>query len=90
MICFQWDLVCKKNYLAELSQTLFSVGGLVGELMAAVLIDRYGRKWVTIASYVAVASFGSGLAFTQTFISFIVVRTVLAVFVAVSVIITVQ
>ena len=81
---FQWDLVCSRFYLAELSQTLFSVGGLFGELIAALLMDRYGRKWVAVAGYVGVVALGSGLAFTRSYLAFAITRTLLAVCVAVS------
>ncbi|XP_021355215.1 organic cation transporter-like protein [Mizuhopecten yessoensis] len=43
-IVTEWDLVCDKQGLGELSQTLVMVGQIVGAVFLSPLPDRYGRK----------------------------------------------
>ena len=40
----RFDLVCSKDYLPRLSQTLFFTGTLVGALICGQLSDKFGRK----------------------------------------------
>ena len=50
-VCFplQWDLVCERNFLAELSQSAYQLVALFGEIIMAWLIDKVGRKKMHIA-----------------------------------------
>ncbi|XP_055297266.1 organic cation transporter protein isoform X2 [Sitodiplosis mosellana] len=39
-----WDLVCSKKHLANLSQTIFMFGILVGNMVFGTLADKFGRR----------------------------------------------
>ena len=79
----QWDLVCENNYLSELSQTYYQVGALVGELTMSILVDKFGRKWVHIGASSLVAILGTGVAFTDSYSSFAILRPFVALCVVV-------
>ena len=38
---FQWDLVCEREYLAGITQTLYMTGQVVGGVSSGILADRY-------------------------------------------------
>lgn len=40
----QWDLVCAKNGIAELTQTCYVIGQGLGALTFPVLIENFGRR----------------------------------------------
>lgn len=73
----QWNLVCQRNYLSELSQTAYHLGCLFSEIVFSYLVDRYGRKMVHSVSNLAICVVGIANAFSNTFITFIVLRTIL-------------
>lgn len=76
----EFDLVCDKSMWPEVSQAFFQVGGILGELTASILSDIYGRKWVHILSYFFIIALGVGLSYAQDFLTFIIVRSFVAVF----------
>ena len=39
-VLFQWDLVCEKKQLANVAQTVFMFGILVGNVVFGMLADR--------------------------------------------------
>ncbi|XP_064596460.1 solute carrier family 22 member 15-like [Liolophura sinensis] len=43
-IVAEWDLVCEKAYLSEVSQVLYTVGMAIGSLFVSPISDRLGRK----------------------------------------------
>ena len=46
---FQWDLVCGKGWLVELSMTISHVGAAFGSIIFTQMSDLYGRKPIFIA-----------------------------------------
>ena len=84
-ILFQWDLVCDKNYLSDLTQVIYQLGGMVGDIVGAPITDYFGRKWVHASSYIIVAVFGVGLGFSQNYTTFIIIRFFISIAVSVSV-----
>lgn len=62
---FQWNLVCDKAGLGELTQTIWTAGQGVGSLIFPSIADRYGRKPLTVSCMILLmisgvsASFGS-------------------------------
>ena len=83
---FQWDLVCDKNYLSDLTQVIYQLGGMVGDIVGAPIADYFGRKWIHASCYIIVAAFGLGLGFSQNYTTFILIRFFIAIAISVSVI----
>ena len=83
-IVTEWNLVCTTDILSDLSQVAYEVGSMVGEIAGSTLADHFGRKGVHALSYPAIIALGTGLAFTQTYTAFIVLRFFIAIFVSVS------
>ncbi|CAH2084667.1 unnamed protein product [Euphydryas editha] len=45
-----WNLICDKNMLASLAQSILQVGILVGSIIYGHVSDRYGRKFASLLS----------------------------------------
>lgn len=73
-VCRQWDLVCGRNFLVELSITVFMFGATVGAMLILPLADRFGRKTVMLACLFAQAIIGSATAFVDNYILFTALR----------------
>lgn len=41
MVCFQFDLVCSRQFYVSLSSSFFLLGVLVGAVTSGVLSDRF-------------------------------------------------
>ncbi|XP_046545646.1 organic cation transporter protein-like [Haliotis rubra] len=70
----EWNLVCDKEYLVELSTTIYMVGTTCGALFLSPLSDVFGRKTVMLACLWAQAVLGFGLAWVTDLITYTVVR----------------
>ena len=70
----QWDLVCKRAYLKDLSQTILTVGVMFGAMGFTTLSDRIGRKPVFLFSQWAMVVVGVITAFVPNFYVFLVLR----------------
>ncbi|XP_036356006.1 solute carrier family 22 member 8-like isoform X2 [Octopus sinensis] len=70
----EWDLVCDKAGLSELTQTLFSVGGLIGALTLPYFSDTKGRKPVLVISNILLFIFSFSSSFSPNYYVFIVFR----------------
>jgi len=73
LLC-QWDLVCDKNYLVETSQSVFSVGVMVGIFVFTTLADRIGRKPVLLCCEFTMIVLGVAIAFSRNYVTFVVLR----------------
>lgn len=60
----EFDLVCDREYLLSIGQTVYFLGMMCGGPVFGVLSDRFGRKPMLIAStlLMAISGIGSGLA----------------------------
>ncbi|CAL1546221.1 unnamed protein product, partial [Lymnaea stagnalis] len=47
-IITEWDLVCVRAYLSELSTTLYLVGSMCGALFISALSDKFGRRLLVL------------------------------------------
>ncbi|XP_076444017.1 uncharacterized protein LOC143282301 [Babylonia areolata] len=70
----EWGLVCEKEALTDVSQTLMMVGMMVGAVVITSLADRYGRKPLHIVSGLGVLLFGLATAFAPSFAVFMSLR----------------
>ncbi|XP_052791504.1 organic cation transporter protein-like [Mya arenaria] len=76
-IISEWDLVCSRKELAELSQTLVMIGQGIGAFVFTSLADKYGRKPVHILCHAALFIFALCTAFVPNYPSFAAMRTLL-------------
>ena len=77
----QFGLVCDQNWLSALAITLATVGDFVGAIFAGVYVDRFGRKNGIVTATVVLTVAHLVLAFMPTFVSFLIVRTLLTMIV---------
>ncbi|XP_072178306.1 organic cation transporter protein-like [Diadema setosum] len=69
-----FNLVCGKDDLSDVSQTVFYGGYLVGSLVFGILSDMIGRWWTLLICIVFRLLFGMLLAFSPSWWVFTVVR----------------
>ncbi|XP_065082873.1 organic cation transporter protein isoform X2 [Ochlerotatus camptorhynchus] len=78
-IVSEWDLVCEKANLVNLSQTIFMFGILVGGVLFGSLADKYGRRPPLVIAVIIQLISGVGTAFIPWFWGFVVLRFITAV-----------
>ncbi|KAK6189118.1 hypothetical protein SNE40_005156 [Patella caerulea] len=78
-IVSQFDLVCERGALGDLPQTLLILGQAIGALVLPFFSDRYGRKPTNIISYVCVIGIGVGTAFSNSYITFAILRLLMGI-----------
>ncbi|VDI68520.1 MFS transporter, OCT family, solute carrier family 22 (organic cation transporter), member 4/5 [Mytilus galloprovincialis] len=64
----EWNLVCDKAGLGELTQTIFTAGQAVGALLFPSLSDRFGRKPVSITAMLSVTILSFVASFSNYFV----------------------
>nr|XP_006006775.1 PREDICTED: solute carrier family 22 member 7-like [Latimeria chalumnae] len=73
-IATEWDLVCEKKGLNQLTATLFFVGMTVGSMVFGILADKYGRKPLILLSFIFTTLLGLVSAFSTSYLMFTVTR----------------
>ena len=76
----QWNLVCDRVYLKDLTQTIFVVGQMIGSLICNILADKYGRKPTFLFSHWAMVVVGVANAFAPNYYVFLIFRFFTGVF----------
>ncbi|XP_071590735.1 solute carrier family 22 member 13-like [Heliangelus exortis] len=84
----EFDLVCDKKDLADVSQAVFMTGLLLGALTFGPLSDRVGRRPMYLLSIFLEALFGVGIAFVPHFYVYMAFRCVVGIGVSGTLIIT--
>ena len=74
MSCFQWSLVCGKEPLVDMSQTIMVVGVMVGAMVFSASSDVLGRKPTFLFSEWAMVVVGVLTAFSFNYYVFCVLR----------------
>uniref|UniRef100_A0A8C5R3Y5 Major facilitator superfamily (MFS) profile domain-containing protein n=1 Tax=Leptobrachium leishanense TaxID=445787 RepID=A0A8C5R3Y5_9ANUR len=69
-----WDLVCNFQKMKQIAQSIYMAGVLVGAVLLGGLSDRFGRKKLLIGSYLAMALFGTCVAFLPKFVYYCIFR----------------
>lgn len=70
----EWNFVCSRRWMFAVAQTSTKSGAVVGSLVFGRLSDRFGRKTVFLGSAILQLVFGTLVAFTTEFYTFIAVR----------------
>ncbi|XP_053381641.1 solute carrier family 22 member 6-A-like [Mercenaria mercenaria] len=70
----EWDFVCQKAELGELTQVLYLAGMMAGTFVFPTLSDRFGRKPVMVLSHVFFFGIALGTAFSGNFVVFVIFR----------------
>lgn len=66
--------MCEKDYLVDLSTTIYMVGNTCGALFLTPLSDKFGRKKLILFFLWIQAIIGVGTAFSPDYITFTVLR----------------
>lgn len=75
----EWDLVCTRSSLSSLSQTIFMLGILVGNMLFGVLADKFGRRLPLVIAVIIQLIFGVATSFAPNYWMFVFFRFVTAV-----------
>nr|XP_042715530.1 solute carrier family 22 member 13-like [Chrysemys picta bellii] len=70
----QFDLVCDRKKLNDISQSIYMLGLLLGAVISGSLSDRIGRRPVTLLSMLMMGAFGVGAAFAPNFYVYMALR----------------
>ena len=75
-LTIEQDLVCDREWLKSLSNSMYFVGATFGLLFWGVISDRYGRKTAYVCSHFVTLVFGFCALFTNSMTSYIVLRSI--------------
>ena len=67
----QWNLVCERSFLPELSMMIFGIGRVIGESVGNIVSDKLGRKWVALTGFVIILISGSLSAVSHNYEMFV-------------------
>ncbi|XP_044756717.1 organic cation transporter protein-like [Coccinella septempunctata] len=78
-IITEWDLVCGKERLVDISQVILMTGILIGNILFGLCADRYGRKSILMICVIVQAVFGFVATLSPWFWGFVAARFLVAV-----------
>lgn len=73
-IITEWDLVCSRHQLANISQLLFMLGILTGNMVFGTLADKYGRRLPLVWAVMIQLVSGVSASFATNFWLFVLFR----------------
>ena len=71
---FQWNLVCTRAGLAELTQTFIAAGQCIGALLFSSMADRFGRKPILVFTNLCLFIVGAVTFFVPSYTIFAITR----------------
>ncbi|XP_048203684.1 solute carrier family 22 member 7 [Perognathus longimembris pacificus] len=74
-IATEWDLVCERKGLSQVTSTCFFVGVLLGAVLFGYLSDRFGRRRLLLAAYASSLLLSLASAASVSFAMFVITRT---------------
>ncbi|XP_065600886.1 solute carrier family 22 member 13-like [Cyrtonyx montezumae] len=74
----EFDLVCDRKDLGDISQSVFMAGLLIGSIIFGPLSDRIGRRPVLLISMLGQSLFGLAIAFLPNFTVYMIFRCIMA------------
>ncbi|XP_067665041.1 solute carrier family 22 member 6-like [Haliotis asinina] len=72
----EWDIVCEKESLGDLLQTLLMLGRGIGSVLFTSLSDMYGRKLSLTLSGLCFLATSCGMSFVPTYAAFAVLKVI--------------
>ncbi|CAG9132753.1 unnamed protein product [Plutella xylostella] len=78
-IVMEWNLICGRQWLVSLTQTLFQLGSLFGSALFGVASDKFGRKYTFLLALFVQMSSGIANGYMPTYWSFTVLRFLVGV-----------
>nr|XP_006825793.1 PREDICTED: solute carrier family 22 member 4-like [Saccoglossus kowalevskii] len=79
-VVHEYDLVCEKDWMKQLSKSIVPLGNLVGGIIFGQLADIFGRKPLFIIAMMSSIVVGIVAAFSQTYAFFIVCQFLIGIF----------
>lgn len=80
----QWNLVCTRDYLPDLSQTILMAGYAVGSIMAGPLADKYGRRLTQLVSVIVLTILCLAVSLSPNYFVYVSLRFICGAVVMVS------
>ena len=74
----QWDLICDKSSLTNISQSMFFIGAMLGAWIWGTVADRIGRRKVFFLSILCTVILGLGCSLSPSFYIFAIFRLLVA------------
>lgn len=75
-LTIEQSLVCDREWLKSLSNSMYFVGATFGLLFWGVISDRYGRKTAYVCSHFVTLIFGFGSLFADSMCTYILLRAI--------------
>lgn len=75
-LTIEQSLVCDREWLKSLSNSMYFVGATMGLLFWGIISDRYGRKTAYVCSHFVTLIFGFSALFANSMCSYILLRSI--------------